>query len=178
MAFPVRNEKFPDTIAGNSSKEVSCSNGFGQAGRGIFMEIPCIFPADQGISPLRRVRCSLPAQPPSRGVSGSLPTLAKASARSPELRHQLAAILSDLTPESASQRKNAASLPGYLFGAFSGVTLGKQQMVPRSIVLGPNFEFATETPEELYYDKERLLANGDRWEREIAKNISLDAPYR
>jgi len=29
-----------------------------------------------------------------------------------------------------------------------------------------------------YYDKERLLANGDRWEREIAKNISLDAPYR
>jgi NADH-quinone oxidoreductase subunit I len=44
-----------------------------------------------------------------------------------------------------------------------------------SIVLGPNFEFATETAEELYYDKERLLANGDRWEREIAKNISLDA---
>jgi NADH-quinone oxidoreductase subunit I len=47
-----------------------------------------------------------------------------------------------------------------------------------AIVLGPNFEFATETPEELYYDKERLLANGDRWERAIAKNISLDAPYR
>jgi NADH-quinone oxidoreductase subunit I len=47
-----------------------------------------------------------------------------------------------------------------------------------AIVLGPNFEFATETPEELYYDKERLLANGDRWEQEIAKNISLDAPYR
>jgi NADH-quinone oxidoreductase subunit I len=32
--------------------------------------------------------------------------------------------------------------------------------------------------EELYYDKERLLANGDRWEHEIAKNIALDAPYR
>src|SRR6266436_5039793 len=47
-----------------------------------------------------------------------------------------------------------------------------------AIVLGPNFEFATETREELYYDKERLLANGDRWEREIAKNISLAAPYR
>jgi NADH-quinone oxidoreductase subunit I len=47
-----------------------------------------------------------------------------------------------------------------------------------AIVLGPNFEFATETPEELYYNKERLLANGDRWERAIAKNISLDAPYR
>jgi hypothetical protein len=27
-------------------------------------------------------------------------------------------------------------------------------------------------------EKERPLANGDRWEREIAKNMSLDAPYR
>ena len=43
---------------------------------------------------------------------------------------------------------------------------------------GPNFEFATETREELYYDKDRLLANGDRWEREIARNLELDAPYR
>ncbi|MGH6803113.1 MAG: NADH-quinone oxidoreductase subunit NuoI, partial [Methyloceanibacter sp.] len=25
---------------------------------------------------------------------------------------------------------------------------------------------------------ERLLANGDRWERESAKNLALDAPYR
>jgi NADH-quinone oxidoreductase subunit I len=47
-----------------------------------------------------------------------------------------------------------------------------------AIVEGPNFEFATETREELLYDKERLLANGDRWEREIAKNLELDAPYR
>ena len=47
-----------------------------------------------------------------------------------------------------------------------------------AIVEGPNFEFATETREELYYDKERLLANGDRWERVIAKNMALDAPYR
>jgi NADH-quinone oxidoreductase subunit I len=47
-----------------------------------------------------------------------------------------------------------------------------------AIVEGPNFEFATETREELYYDKDRLLANGDRWERELAKAIELDAPYR
>jgi NADH-quinone oxidoreductase subunit I len=47
-----------------------------------------------------------------------------------------------------------------------------------AIVEGPNFEFAVETREELLYDKERLLDNGDRWEREIEKNISLDAPYR
>ncbi|RUT97249.1 NADH-quinone oxidoreductase subunit I, partial [Mesorhizobium sp. USDA-HM6] len=30
----------------------------------------------------------------------------------------------------------------------------------------------------LYYNKEKLLANGDRWERELARNIALDAPYR
>ena len=47
-----------------------------------------------------------------------------------------------------------------------------------AIVEGPNFEFATETREELLFDKERLLANGDRWEREIAKNLALDAPYK
>ena len=33
-----------------------------------------------------------------------------------------------------------------------------------AIVEGPNFEFATETREELMYDKDKLLANGDRWE--------------
>jgi NADH-quinone oxidoreductase subunit I len=47
-----------------------------------------------------------------------------------------------------------------------------------AIVEGPNIEFAVETREELYYDKERLLLNGDRWEREIARNLELDAPYR
>jgi len=47
-----------------------------------------------------------------------------------------------------------------------------------AIVEGPNYEFATETREELYYNKEKLLANGDRWEHQIAKNLALDAPYR
>ena len=47
-----------------------------------------------------------------------------------------------------------------------------------AIVEGPNLEFAVETREELYYDKEKLLNNGDRWERLIAKNLELDAPYR
>ena len=32
--------------------------------------------------------------------------------------------------------------------------------------------------EELFYDKEKLLANGDRWERELAARLALDAPYR
>ncbi|HUO97661.1 MAG TPA: NADH-quinone oxidoreductase subunit NuoI [Rhizomicrobium sp.] len=47
-----------------------------------------------------------------------------------------------------------------------------------AIVEGPNLEFSTETREELFYDKAKLLANGDRWEAAIAKNIELDAPYR
>ncbi|HJQ58248.1 MAG TPA: NADH-quinone oxidoreductase subunit NuoI [Vineibacter sp.] len=47
-----------------------------------------------------------------------------------------------------------------------------------AIVEGPNFEFSTETREELMYDKEKLLANGDRWEAEIAANLAADAPYR
>jgi NADH-quinone oxidoreductase subunit I len=47
-----------------------------------------------------------------------------------------------------------------------------------AIVEGPNYEFATETREELYYDKAKLLANGDRWEKQIAANLAADAPYR
>jgi NADH-quinone oxidoreductase subunit I len=47
-----------------------------------------------------------------------------------------------------------------------------------AIVEGPNFEFATETREELMYDKQKLLVNGDRWESELAKRLELDAPYR
>src|SRR6202166_4456786 len=47
-----------------------------------------------------------------------------------------------------------------------------------AIVEGPNIEFSTETREELYYDKQRLLDNGDRVEGEIAKNLELDPPYR
>ena len=33
-----------------------------------------------------------------------------------------------------------------------------------AIVEGPNIEFATETREELIYNKDKLLANGDLWE--------------
>ena len=47
-----------------------------------------------------------------------------------------------------------------------------------AIVEGPNFEYATETREELFYNKEKLLDNGDRWEHEVAANLELDAPYR
>ena len=47
-----------------------------------------------------------------------------------------------------------------------------------AIVQGPNFEFSTETREELYYNKEKLLENGDRWETILAANIRADKPYR
>ena len=47
-----------------------------------------------------------------------------------------------------------------------------------AIVEGPNFEFAVETREELFYNKDKLLANGDRWEAQLASNLLADAPYR
>lgn len=47
-----------------------------------------------------------------------------------------------------------------------------------AIVEGPNFEFSTETHEELLYNKEKLLCNGDKWESEIAANIYADHLYR
>jgi NADH-quinone oxidoreductase subunit I len=47
-----------------------------------------------------------------------------------------------------------------------------------AIVEGPNFEFATETREELMYNKEKLLSNGDRWEPDLQKNLVAESPYR
>lgn len=47
-----------------------------------------------------------------------------------------------------------------------------------AIVEGPNYEFSTETHEELLYDKEKLLANGDKWEIAISKNLEANIMYR
>lgn len=47
-----------------------------------------------------------------------------------------------------------------------------------AIVQGPNYEFAKETREELFYDKEKLLENGDRWESVLSKNIQKDKQFR
>ncbi|KAL3195863.1 hypothetical protein MRX96_015743 [Rhipicephalus microplus] len=47
-----------------------------------------------------------------------------------------------------------------------------------AIVEGPNFEYTTETHEELLYNKEKLLNNGDKWEPELAANIQADYLYR
>ncbi|KAJ1168752.1 hypothetical protein NDU88_000666 [Pleurodeles waltl] len=47
-----------------------------------------------------------------------------------------------------------------------------------AIVEGPNFEFSTETHEELLYNKEKLLNNGDKWEAEIGANLQADFLYR
>ncbi|KAK4153765.1 oxidoreductase-like protein [Chaetomidium leptoderma] len=47
-----------------------------------------------------------------------------------------------------------------------------------AIVESPNAEYATETREELLYNKEKLLSNGDKWEPELAATIRADAPYR
>ena len=38
--------------------------------------------------------------------------------------------------------------------------------------------YSTETHEELFYNKEKLLANGDKWERALAHNIEAEHPYR
>jgi len=47
-----------------------------------------------------------------------------------------------------------------------------------AIVMGPNYEFATETHEELLYNKAKLLENGERWEKALAANLKADAKYK
>ncbi|KAK6016659.1 NADH-quinone oxidoreductase, chain I [Ostertagia ostertagi] len=60
----------------------------------------------------------------------------------------------------------------------SSVDYAKEACPVDAIVEGPNFEYSTETHEELIYNKEKLLTNGDRWEPELAANIQAEYLYR
>lgn len=46
--------------------------------------------------------------------------------------------------------------------------------VSADIPAAQNAEYSTETREELLYNKEKLLANGDKAEAEIAANLQAD----
>lgn len=41
-----------------------------------------------------------------------------------------------------------------------------------AIVEGPNFEYSAYNPQDLLYTKEKLLANGERWEEAIAQRLA------
>ena len=47
-----------------------------------------------------------------------------------------------------------------------------------AIVETQKFEYSTETREELLYNKEKLLQNGDKWEAEISRNLEIESLYR
>ncbi len=50
-----------------------------------------------------------------------------------------------------------------------------QEVCPvEAIVEGPNYEYATLSHEGLIYTKEKLLANGEKWEKIIASNLAAD----
>lgn len=47
-----------------------------------------------------------------------------------------------------------------------------------AIVESYNFEYSTETHDELLYTKEKLLYNGDQWETEISSLLLKESVYR
>ena len=47
-----------------------------------------------------------------------------------------------------------------------------------AIVEGSNFEFSTYTREELFYNKFKLLYNGDTWETEVCNNLFYKNDYK
>ena len=85
-----------------------------------------------------------------------------------------------ITIESEDKKDGSRTTPRYDIDMLKSISCGLcQESCPvDAIVQGPNFEFATETREELYYNKQKLLDNGDRWESVLSKNLKLDKPYR
>ncbi|MBF0357502.1 MAG: NADH-quinone oxidoreductase subunit NuoI [Magnetococcales bacterium] len=47
-----------------------------------------------------------------------------------------------------------------------------------AIVLGPNFEYVGESRADLYFSKQKLLANGEQWKKELDACIEADGKYR
>lgn len=47
-----------------------------------------------------------------------------------------------------------------------------------AIVEGPNIEYSTFTHDELLYDKQKLLKNGDKWEFVVSLNLKKESEYR
>jgi len=85
-----------------------------------------------------------------------------------------------ITIESAQRQDGSRKTTRYDIDMMKCIYCGlcEESCPVDAIVQGPNFEFATETREELYYNKEKLLDNGDRWESVLDKNIKLDKIFR
>ena len=79
---------------------------------------------------------------------------------------------------TSEQQTNSHTIADIVREECIGCTICIKVCPVDAIVQCPNFEFSTETREELYYTKEKLLDNGDRLENILAANIKSDNPYR
>ncbi len=85
-----------------------------------------------------------------------------------------------ITIESAEREDGSRKTTRYDIDMMKCIYCGlcEEACLVDAIVQGPNFEFSTETREELYYTKEKLLDNGDRWENILDANIKADNIHR
>ena len=85
-----------------------------------------------------------------------------------------------ITIESAAREDGSRKTTRYDIDMMKCIYCGlcEESCPVDAIVQGPNFEFSTETREELYYTKEKLLDNGDRWENVLEANIKADNIHR
>ena len=133
MFFPVCNEKIPCSDCREFVQKVSCFNWFVQAGRGVSREIPCIFPPIREFQDWETVRCSLPAQPPSRGFSGLSRDTRQSVRKKPGIARPIGRLslgLEDRESVSAEESRVFSGLS--LLGIFGGHTCRRSRWSPPS----------------------------------------------
>ena len=85
-----------------------------------------------------------------------------------------------ITIESAARDDGSRRTTRYDIGLTKCIFCGfcEEACPVDAIVETHVFEYHGESRGDLYYTKQMLLANGDRYEAEIARGRALDAPYR
>ena len=94
------------------------------------------------------------------------------------LQAKIDALSAQVAPLPGQIQANAAAAAAAQSRADAAYTLAQGKFNYEVVSTDSSTLFDTGKSDLSQDDKDRLLANGARWERELARNIAMDAQYR